>query len=129
MALVLGSGLVTLRRRLLPVLRLWWVVHQVKSVILAVLALLLSALVTILMARGSRVLVIAIVRSPTIIVVCVVAVVARVIGHLLLILILIMIVRVLVVPSSSRTPSVVGAPLASTTVGSVRVVMVRLIVA
>ena len=129
MALVLGSGLVTLRRRLLPVLRLWWVVHQVKTVILAVLALLLPTLVTILMGRGSRVLVIAIVRSPTIIVVCVVAVVARVIGHLLLILILIMIVRVLVVPSSSRTPSVVGAPLASTTVGSVRVVMVRLIVA
>ena len=129
MALVLGSGLVTLRRLLLPVLRLWWVVHKVKSVILAVLALLLPTLVTILMGRGSRVLVIAIVRSPTIIVVCVVAVVARVIGHLLLILILIMIVRVLVVPSSSRTPSVVGAPLASTAVGSVRVVMVRLIVA
>ena len=129
MALILGSGLVTLRRRLLPVLRLWWVVHKVETVILAVLALLLSTLVTILMGRGSRVLVIAIVRSPTIIVVCVVAVVARVIGHLLLILILIMVVRVLVVPSSSRTPSVVRAPLASTTVGSVRVVMVRLIVA
>ena len=127
MVLVWGMGMVSRRRWLLPVLRLWWIVHKDKTVILAVLALLLPTLLTILIGRSSRVLVIAIVRSSTIIVVWVVAIIARVISHLLFILILIMIVWILRISASWRTPSVVRALLSSSAVGSIRVVMVRLV--